>query len=620
MRTKGFSRVLCLFVVILMLPVLAPVRAGGYVYTADEVQSLIDGILAYKLQTAQAGDIQGWLNGGLTAGAGTTAEWYVVTLSQYGDFDMTGYRTALEAHVANTQEPSATSREKLALALCASGSTSPVIGDLLDSSVGQQGIMSWIYGLHLLNNGYTCNISTDTAVNTLLSMQLPDGGWALWGEYGDIDVTAMTVQALAPQFPYRLDVQDAVNRAVDMLSARQQADGGYQSFGTANPESASQVLVALSALGIDAETDPRFAKDGNTLIDGIAKYRLPDGSFSHTEGDAFNETATLQALYAFVSYRRMVNGQTPLYVLDHRQPIAVPTEAVQTDAPTPAQGEISTTAAANVETTASTDAIETTLTTLSETTTVLTEAAPITTQETVPTTAAVTTKMTETSAISTEMHLAEETVVNSPTETAVPPGMRLKLILILALGIVSLIVRAVLALTHRANWKNILLVVVLTAAGMCIILVTDIRTPGEYYGKVVKKDNAIGTVTLEIRCDTIVGKSDSPYIPEDGTILPVTAFEIAEGDTVFTVLTEAAQEYGIQVENTGSTGNAHGLVYIAGINYLYEQQFGDLSGWVYHVNGITPSRGCGEYILHDGDVIEWHYTCELGHDLDEVYE
>ena len=57
------------------------------------------------------------------------------------------------------------------------------------------------------------------------------------------------------------------------------------------------------------------------------------------------------------------------------------------------------------------------------------------------------------------------------------------------------------------------------------------------------------------------------------------------------------------------------LPYIAGINYIYEMDFGDLSGWVYHVNGITPSRGCGEYVLEPGDRIEWLYTCELGNDL-----
>ena len=57
------------------------------------------------------------------------------------------------------------------------------------------------------------------------------------------------------------------------------------------------------------------------------------------------------------------------------------------------------------------------------------------------------------------------------------------------------------------------------------------------------------------------------------------------------------------------------MVYISGINYLYEFDFGDLSGWVYHVNGVSPSVGCGEYKLSDGDRIEWLYTCNLGNDL-----
>ena len=154
-----------------------------------------------------------------------------------------------------------------------------------------------------------------------------------------------------------------------------------------------------------------------------------------------------------------------------------------------------------------------------------------------------------------------------------------------------------------------------------MILLTDISSPEDYYsGEQKHKENAIGTVTMEIRCDTIVGKSDSEYIPADGVILPPTAFDIEAGDTVFDILTEAAQTYGIQVENKGSAGSSHGMVYIAGINYIYEFDYGDLSGWVYHVNGITPSVNSGEYELSDGDRVEWLYTCEIGHDLDEVYE
>ena len=57
------------------------------------------------------------------------------------------------------------------------------------------------------------------------------------------------------------------------------------------------------------------------------------------------------------------------------------------------------------------------------------------------------------------------------------------------------------------------------------------------------------------------------------------------------------------------------MVYIAGINYLYEFEYGDLSGWIYHVNGVSPSVGCADYILKDGDAIEWLYTLNLGEDV-----
>ena len=56
--------------------------------------------------------------------------------------------------------------------------------------------------------------------------------------------------------------------------------------------------------------------------------------------------------------------------------------------------------------------------------------------------------------------------------------------------------------------------------------------------------------------------------------------------------------------------------YVAGIHYLYEYDFGDLSGWMYHVNGTAPSVCSDAYVLADGDVIEWLYSCEIGNDLD----
>ena len=121
---------------------------------------------------------------------------------------------------------------------------------------------------------------------------------------------------------------------------------------------------------------------------------------------------------------------------------------------------------------------------------------------------------------------------------------------------------------------------------------------------------------MTIRCDTVTGLSDSEYIPADGIVLKETEFVIDSDDTAFDILVEAARKYNIQMENSG----AEGMAYIAGINYLYEYDFGEFSGWMYYVNRKAPSVGCDQYVLSDGDVIEWLYSCELGKDLDRKRE
>ena len=55
--------------------------------------------------------------------------------------------------------------------------------------------------------------------------------------------------------------------------------------------------------------------------------------------------------------------------------------------------------------------------------------------------------------------------------------------------------------------------------------------------------------------------------------------------------------------------------YIEGIANLYEFDCGELSGWMYKVNGWFPNYGCSRYRLTEGDVVEWVYTCDLGNDV-----
>ena len=53
---------------------------------------------------------------------------------------------------------------------------------------------------------------------------------------------------------------------------------------------------------------------------------------------------------------------------------------------------------------------------------------------------------------------------------------------------------------------------------------------------------------------------------------------------------------------------------IEGIGNLYEFDCGELSGWMYTVNGQAPNYGCSQYQLEDGDVVEWIYSCDMGRD------
>jgi len=152
----------------------------------------------------------------------------------------------------------------------------------------------------------------------LLECQLSDGGWALSGDLSDSDMTGMCLQALAPYYDKRADVKAAVDRALETLSQMQNADGSYSAFGsgdglTPTSESISQVLVALSALGIDPEKDERFIKNGHTVVEALCAFFIDGGGFSHLKGYGVDGMATEQAFYALTAYFRMLDGKTSLY-------------------------------------------------------------------------------------------------------------------------------------------------------------------------------------------------------------------------------------------------------------------------------------------------------------------
>lgn len=189
----------------------------------------------------------------------------------------------------------------------------------------QQGINGPIWALIALDsNDYEIPVDSTVAeqttrellVDTILSLQLEDGGWAFFGNKADLDMTGMVIQSLAKYYGKNEAVTNSVDNALNKLSEMQSADGGFSSWGSTNVESCAQIAVALTSIGINPATDERFIKNGISLIDAIMSFSTEDNSkngFKHILSGNYDQMATEQAFYALVSYKRLVNNQTSLY-------------------------------------------------------------------------------------------------------------------------------------------------------------------------------------------------------------------------------------------------------------------------------------------------------------------
>jgi hypothetical protein len=131
------------------------------------------------------------------------------------------------------------------------------------------------------------------------------------------------------------------------------------------------------------------------------------------------------------------------------------------------------------------------------------------------------------------------------------------------------------------------------------------------------------TCTLSIRCDTILNNMNicAPnkvsMVPASGAIMVTRTCVFYEGENVYDVLQRECRSSGIHMSARWTP--IYNSVYVEGINNLYEFDVGRLSGWMYKVNGWFPNYGASRYLLQNGDVIEWVYTCDLGRDVGGHY-
>lgn len=264
-------------------------------------------------------------------------EWAVIGLARSG-FDVPeGYYESYYRNVEDTvkdcegvlHDKKYTEYARVVLALTAIGKDPANVAgyDLLaplgdfDKTVWQ-GINGPIWALIALDSGNyevpqnpaaQTQATRERYIGRIMELRLPDGGWALSGsDVSDPDVTGMALQALA-KYQDREDIKQAIGEALDCMSAQQDENGGFSSWGMKNSESCVQMLVALCELGLPLD-DARFVKNGNTLLDYIMTYYVKGKGFQHTSGDSgFNLMASEQGLYGLVAAQRLLEGKSSLY-------------------------------------------------------------------------------------------------------------------------------------------------------------------------------------------------------------------------------------------------------------------------------------------------------------------
>lgn len=228
-----------------------------------------------------------------------------------------------------SHNPTVTDNERIILALTAIGKDPANVGGknllaaLQDRNIMQvtntsdTDINGLVFGLLALNSG---NYTQDSywLVQAILTQQNEDGSWSSSADTkpaSDVDMTAMALQALAPYYNEGDDttVNAAVDKALQWLSAK------YKGTGYTSAESCAQVVVALSALQLNANSDSSFVKtvDGapTSVLGDLLRYYLGESQgFKHAaSGKTADQKATEQALYAMAAYERYCRRTKALY-------------------------------------------------------------------------------------------------------------------------------------------------------------------------------------------------------------------------------------------------------------------------------------------------------------------
>lgn len=308
----------------------------SYKHTKEQILKATEKAVDYTKENYGNGEIL--FTGDFLQNAGSVVgDWYAIALNRLGFCDdYNAYLNALKDNVTERYKDEerlssqkATEWHRISLAVISCGGNPQDIGGInlindgvfnrgLDVPLDKQGINGCIWALITADSlnfaePNNCFDTREKIINKILSSQLSDGSYSVDGENPDTDITAMAVTSLSPYCKDNKTVSKSVNNALDYLQKAQNDNGGFSSTDGENCESTAQVLIALCSMGVAVETDSRFIKNGNTIIDRLLSYQNADGGFCHIKDGESEQISTQQALCGLASYYRFLNKMKTLY-------------------------------------------------------------------------------------------------------------------------------------------------------------------------------------------------------------------------------------------------------------------------------------------------------------------
>lgn len=255
---------------------------------------------------------------------GDSKEGYLVGLGRAGypvaDGLYAGYYDSVKTYLAghNNKFSAPTECAKVVGALNAIGYDPTNVGGVdittqLNDSENVSGDFFIAYMLLAIESKNYNVAAKDAYIKTLVDDAYASGGWGWNGVSADPDTTGIVLAALAPYYKTNASVKTVVDNAVAALSKAQAADGAFVSGMNENSNSTAMVVFGLSELGINADTDSRFVKNGISAVDALCSFATDNGGFGWADNVDANDFATYQSYYALGSYFRMNSEMNRLF-------------------------------------------------------------------------------------------------------------------------------------------------------------------------------------------------------------------------------------------------------------------------------------------------------------------